>query len=128
LTGKYFYRLKQIDYGGTFEYSKIVEVEIIPPVEFSLEQNYPNPFNPATKIKFTVPLDVRGEKQEVRLKVYDVLGNGIAILVNDEKSAGSYEVEFTVGQDSSPDIKSGIYFYSIQAENFTETKKMLIIE
>jgi hypothetical protein len=128
LTGKYFYRLKQIDYGGTFEYSKIVEVEIIPPVEFSLEQNYPNPFNPATKIKFTVPLDVRGEKQEVRLKVYDVLGNGIAILVNDEKSAGSYEVEFTVGQDSSPDIASGIYFYQLRAGDLVQSKKMLLIK
>ena len=93
--GKYQYRLKQIDFDGSFEYSDVVSVEIISPIKFSLEQNYPNPFNPTTKIKYTIPVTLSEvEGSLVTLKVYDVLGNEIATLVNEEKPAGSYEVEF----------------------------------
>ncbi|GIK60066.1 MAG: T9SS type A sorting domain-containing protein [Ignavibacteriota bacterium] len=94
---------------------------------FLLEQNYPNPFNPSTVIRYQLP--VTGF---VTLKVYDVLGNEVATLVNEEKPAGSYEVEFSVGQSatggSSPDIASGIYFYKLQAGSFVETKKMLLLK
>ena len=94
---------------------------------FKLEQNYPNPFNPSTKIRFVIPNEVRNLKDFssqaprndnslVSLKVYDVLGNEIATLINEELSAGEYEVEFTVGQDSSPDIASGIYFYQLRIQ------------
>ena len=127
---KLFYRLKQIDFDGTFEYSDEVEV-IRTPEEFSLEQNYPNPFNPTTKIKFTVPnVIVSGAKQSpfVTLKIYNILGNEIATLVNEEKPAGEYEVEFTVGQDSSPDIASGIYFYKLVAGEYNQTKKMVLLK
>ncbi|HEY6626068.1 MAG TPA: T9SS type A sorting domain-containing protein, partial [Ignavibacteriaceae bacterium] len=96
---------------------------------FELEQNYPNPFNPSTKIKYTIPNITLSEVEGslVTLKVYDILGNEITTLVNEEKPAGTYEVEFSVGQDSSPDIASGIYFYQLQAGNYNQTKKMILI-
>jgi hypothetical protein len=124
LTHTLRYRLKQIDFDGSFEYSDVVAVEIISPVKFSLEQNYPNPFNPTTKIKYTVPVTLSEvEGSLVTLKVYDVLGNEIATLVNEEKPAGSYEVEF-----DGNNLPSGIYFYQLQAGQFTQTKKMLLIK
>jgi photosystem II stability/assembly factor-like uncharacterized protein len=121
--GKYQYRLKLIDYDGTFEYSDIIEVEIPSVNKFSLEQNYPNPFNPATVISYQLAVT-----SNVVLKIYDELGNEVATLVNEEKPAGSYVVDFSVGQDSSPDIASGIYFYRLQAGSFIETKKMILLK
>jgi hypothetical protein len=128
--GKYQYRLKQIDFDGTFEYSNVIEVEVGAPQEFVLYQNYPNPFNPTTKIKFTIPSAPLsfGEGLGVRLIIYDVLGNEIATLVNEEKPAGEYTIGFTVGQDSSPDIASGIYFYQLKAGSFVQTKKMVLLK
>ena len=101
--------------------------------EFILEQNYPNPFNPVTKIKYTIPQDIRGEKQEIILKVYDVLGREVATLVNEEKPAGKYEVEF-----NGSSLTSGIYFYQLlvsalrskdgKAGPYSETRKMVLIK
>ena len=111
-----------------FEYSNEIEVEIdFTPKDFVLYQNYPNPFNPATTIKFEIP-NVETTRRVVftTLKVYDVLGNEVATLVNEEKQPGVYEVEFSVGQDSSPDKASGIYFYQLNAGSFTVTKKMIL--
>lgn len=129
--GKYQYRLKQIDYDGKFKISQTVEAEISTPNNFVLEQNFPNPFsakgvsasggNPATKIKYTI-----GSPQFVQLKVYDVLGNEVATLVNEEKLAGSYEVNFSPTAINLP-ASSGVYFYQLKAGNFTETKKMVLI-
>jgi photosystem II stability/assembly factor-like uncharacterized protein len=96
--------------------------------DFKLFQNYPNPFNPSTKIKYTIPSVGTSLMKFVQLKVYDVLGNEVALLVNEEKPAGSYVAEFTVGQDSRPDIASGVYFYKLQAGSFEETKKMLLLK
>jgi hypothetical protein len=110
------YRLKQIDNDGQFEYSKIVEVSFFKPVDFSLKQNYPNPFNPSTSIQYTI-----GSRQFVQLKVYDVLGNEIATLVDEFKPEGMYDVQFTMNNPAS-----GIYFYQLRAGNFLETKKMVI--
>lgn len=87
-------------------------------VEFRLDQNYPNPFNPTTIIKYQIP-----EYSFVTLIVYDVLGNEIATLLNEEKPDGSYEVEF-----GGSDLPSGIYFYRIKAGTFVETKKMVILK
>lgn len=99
---------------------------------FNLYQNYPNPFNPSTKIKFTIPNSPLsfGEGQGVRLVVYDILGNEIATLVNEIKQAGSYEIELNTASlpsRSGSVLTSGIYFYTIQIGNYTETKKMVML-
>jgi hypothetical protein len=88
------------------------------PDVFYLSQNYPNPFNPVTVIKYQIP-----EVSFVSLKVYDVLGREISILINDEKSAGSYTVEL----DGSK-LTSGIYFYRLIAGDFIETKSMMLMK
>lgn len=99
---------------------------------FILEQNYPNPFNPSTKIKFTIPsapLSL-GEGLGVRLIVYDALGNEVATLVNEYKSAGNYEIVFNVAQSASadrPELASGVYFYRLTAGNYSMTKKMILM-
>ena len=103
-----------------------VEEDNVIPTEFFLYQNYPNPFNPTTKIKYSIPEsplpggDGRGGL--VTLKVYDVLGNEIATLVNEEKPAGSYEIEF-----NGSNLLSGIYFYQLRAGTFIQTKKMVLL-
>lgn len=121
---KFQYRLKQVDTDGQFEYSDIVEVEIIPG-KFALFQNYPNPFNPSTKIKYNIPsVTLSGvEGSRVTLKIYDLLGNEIATLVNEEKTAGVYEVEF-----SAENLTSGIYFYKLTTSSFSETKKLVLMK
>ncbi|MBK9099090.1 MAG: T9SS type A sorting domain-containing protein [bacterium] len=121
-TGKYQYRLKQIDFDVTFTFSNIIEVTVDAPIIFSLEQNYPNPFNPTTKIKFSVPSNVKSEVSNVTLKIYDVLGNEVSILVNEPIPAGAYEIEF-----SGINLSSGIYFYQLKAGSFVETKKMVLL-
>jgi len=110
--------LKQIDFDGTFEYSDAVEVDIVVPDVYSLHQNYPNPFNPSTTIKYQIP-----ELSFVTLKVYDVLGNEVSILVSEEKVIGSYEVEL-----DATGLPSGAYFYRLQAGSFVETKKMVLVK
>jgi Secretion system C-terminal sorting domain len=92
------------------------------PTTFYLEQNYPNPFNPSTSIQYAI-----SSRQFVQLKVYDVLGNEIAILVDEYKSAGKHEVEFNLAQVSKPEISSGVYFYQLRAQNFVETKKLVLL-
>ena len=100
--------------------------------DFKLEQNYPNPFNPSTKIKFTIPSNVKSEMSNVSLKAYDVLGNEIATLVNKELSPGEYEVEFNSSSGSSfrlaRNLKSGIYFYTLHTGSFVQTKKMILLK
>jgi hypothetical protein len=86
--------------------------------DFNLEQNYPNPFNPSTSIKFSVPTS-----EFVTLKVYDILGNEVATLVNEQKAVGSYEVRFDAGN-----LASGMYIYTLKAGNFTQTKKLMLMK
>ena len=117
-TAFYSYRLKQIDYDGSFEYSDVVDVEVPAPNEFALIQNYPNPLNPNTTIKYEIP-----GLSFVTLKIYDVLGSEITTLVNEEKSIGTHTIEF----DAS-NLPSGIYFYQLQTPNFTQTKKMILLK
>lgn len=88
------------------------------PKKFSLSQNYPNPFNPKTKIQFSIP-----KTSYTELKVYDVLGREVAILVNKEMNAGNYQVDF-----NPKNLTSGTYFYRLTAEDFTETKRMMIVK
>jgi photosystem II stability/assembly factor-like uncharacterized protein len=134
--GKYQYRLKQIDFDGTFEYSNTIEIEINQPTKFSLEQNYPNPFNPSTKIHFTIPTSplspspYQGEgnrERFVTLKVFDVLGKEVATLVNEEKLEGSYDIEFKSSIGSSQ-LASGIYYYQLRSGDYLETKKMILMK
>jgi hypothetical protein len=119
--GKYFYRLKQIDLDGTFEYSKEIEIEVGLPIQFALEQNYPNPFNPSTIIKYSLPVT-----SKVSLKVFDILGNEVITLVKDEiKESGYHEIEF---DSHKINMSSGIYFYKFETEKFISVKKMMFIK
>jgi len=98
--------------------SSVEEAESILPELFELYQNYPNPFNPETKISYQIP-----QRDHVTLKVYDILSNEVSTLVNEEKSAGIYEVIY----DAS-NLSSGIYFYQLIAGKFIATKKMLLLK
>jgi len=122
-SGTYSYRLKQIDYNGYYKYINLNESFTIKPASYSLAQNYPNPFNPVTSIKYKV-----SSSQFVTLKVYDILGNEIATLVNEEKPAGEYEVEFNSHSGNKVNLTSGIYVYQLIAGEFIETKKMLLMK
>ena len=100
------------------------------PEQYLLSQNYPNPFNPATRIKFTIPnVTLSGvEGSRVQLKIYDVLGNEVATLVDEYKPAGMYEVEFNGHSDEGQNLSSGIYFYRLEAGSFVETRKMIYLK
>ena len=121
--GKIKYRLKQIDFDGSVTYSSEVTVETIP-VKFALEQNYPNPFNPSTVIKYSL-----AAKSVVNLRVYNVLGEVVAQLVNQAKPAGSYKIEW-----NASNLTSGVYIYTIDAKEingnnlFRATKKLLLLK
>ncbi|MBU0727863.1 T9SS type A sorting domain-containing protein, partial [Patescibacteria group bacterium] len=117
-TGIYFYRLKQLDFLGYYEYFDEIEVDVNGPLTFDLEQNYPNPFNPSTNIKFSVP-----ESSNVRLAVYNLIGEEVAVLFDGFSEAGFYEVTF----DASS-LSSGAYFYKLQSGNSFVTKKMLLMK
>ena len=119
-SGKYLYRLKQIDNSGGFKYSNEVEADINTPAQFALNQNYPNPFNPTTAISYQLAAD-----SYVILKVYDVLGREVATLVNEYQLAGSYNYQLSTG---SYQLSSGIYFYRLTAGNFYETKKLILMK
>ncbi|MCH9030344.1 MAG: T9SS type A sorting domain-containing protein [Bacteroidetes bacterium] len=121
--GTYTYRLKQIDFDGTSEFSNAVEVEILAPDVYALEQNYPNPFNPSTKIKFSLAAD-----SKVTLTVFDILGQEVANLISGNLPAGSHEIIF-----NASNINSGVYFYRIDAtgvdgSNFSSIKKMILMK
>ena len=119
--GTYYYRLKQIDFDGSFEYSSVVEAEVSIPIAYELMQNYPNPFNPSTKINFSLAND-----SKVLLKVYNILGQEVVTLFDGELSAGSHEINF-----SGTNMNSGVYFYRLDAagvngQNFSSVKKMIL--
>jgi hypothetical protein len=122
-SGVYSYRLKQIDFDGTFTYSDEVEVEVIAPASFSLDQNYPNPFNPSTRISFSLAVD-----SKVSLKVFDVLGQEVASLINQDLTQGVHTYDF-----NATGINSGVYFYKIEAtgvngNEFVDVKKMILVK
>jgi hypothetical protein len=112
------YRLKQIDFNGSYEYSDEVMVNNPAPVTYSLQQNYPNPFNPVTMIKYNLPV-----KSQVNLVVYNALGELVIQLLNEEKEAVSHSFEL-----NAVGLPSGVYFYRLQAGSFLETKKMLLMK
>ena len=126
--GEIQYRLKQIDFDGNYEYSKIITVETLHatflPSKFELLQNYPNPFNPVTTIKYSIPAVETRRGVSVILKIYDILGNEIATLVNEQKQAGEYEVNF-----NASNLAGGIYLYRLQtASGVVLTKKLILLK
>ncbi|WP_337872838.1 T9SS type A sorting domain-containing protein [Ignavibacterium sp.] len=116
--GKFVYRLKQIDFNGQYEFSPEIEVDVHPPLQFTIEQNYPNPFNPSTKIKFGL-----AENSNVKVAVYNILGELVATLVNTQLAAGFYEVEFDAAS-----LPSGMYVYSLETPTYKEVKKMMLMK
>jgi hypothetical protein len=111
--------------------STAVETGAVLPEEFRLYQNYPNPFNPSTKIKYSLPnvtlsassrAKSRNEGSRVVLKVFDILGNIVATLVDEYKPAGSYDVDFNASS-----LSSGVYFYTLRSGSFVQTKKMILL-
>ncbi len=118
LSGAYLYRLKQIDYDGSFKYSDEVEIKVDVPIKFSLEQNYPNPFNPSTSIKYSIPSD-----GNVKLKIYNSAGEEISTLTNEFKTAGNHEIRFNASE-----LASGVYYYRLESDGFNFTKKMILLK
>ncbi len=120
ISGVYTYRLKQIDFDGTFSYSNEISAEVTTPYVYSLEQNYPNPFNPSTVINFGI-----SEAGMVKISVHNLLGQKIAVLLNEYKNAGNYNVELNAAKLG---LNSGTYFYSIETGKFRATKKMILMK
>jgi len=122
-SGRYSYRLKQIDYDGSYSYSGTVDVDVNVPEVFVLSQNYPNPFNPSTTIKFSLPVD-----SKVKINLYNALGEVLELLANGEYSIGYHELNF----DAS-NLTSGVYYYTLTAQgndgsSFVSTKKMVLLK
>jgi len=117
-TGKYNYRLKQVDFNGAFEYSNVVEVEVISVDKFELAQNYPNPFNPSTTIKFNLP-----EAGNVKLAVYNLLGQEVKTLVNGFTESGLHTIKL-----DATNLNSGIYFYKLEGNGINAVRKMTLLK
>jgi hypothetical protein len=122
--GKYQYRLKMIDNDGSFKYSSVQSAEVAMPKDFAVSQNYPNPFNPTTTIVYQVPVDAK-----VIMEVYNIAGQKVSELVNQDMSAGYYTANF-----SSSNLASGVYIYRVVAvdkasgNNFSSIKKMMLLK
>lgn len=119
--GKYFYRLAQVDFDGSIHFSDAIEVDVNPPLEFSLSQNYPNPFNPTTTIDFTLPV-----KSVVTLKVYDIIGQEVLKAIDTEMEAGYHKLNLNMSRFSS-----GVYMYKIDVKgvdgkSHSAVKKMIL--
>jgi hypothetical protein len=113
-----FYRIRQVDFDGSFKYSNLVEVNVNVPTEFSLSQNYPNPFNPTTVIRYTIPTD-----GNVRLDIFNVNGELVKTLVNENKSVGEYQVSF-----NAAGLASGVYIYKLSSAGKVLINKMNFIK
>ncbi|MBE2279661.1 MAG: T9SS type A sorting domain-containing protein [Ignavibacteriaceae bacterium] len=112
------YRLKQVDLDGSFTYSEVIEVDLLP-FNFNLSQNFPNPFNPSTKISFSIP-----QNSIVNLAIYDISGQKVNELINNKEfTAGVYTIDFDAGR-----FTSGVYFYKLEAGGFSEVKKMTLLK
>jgi subtilisin family serine protease len=116
--GSYTYRLKQIDFDGTYEYSNEINVEVELPIHYALEQNYPNPFNPSTKISYSIPVE-----GFVKLAVYNMLGEEVATIVNSYQKADRYEVNF-----DAAGLSSGVYVYKLESANYTASRKLVLMK
>ena len=119
--GKYYYRIKQLDLNGAYEYSSIVEINVELQGQFNLQQNYPNPFNPSTEICYDLPCDI-----DVNLSVCDIMGRHIVTLVQEKQTAGQKTVKWNGTDQNNINTASGIYFYNLKAGEFSVTRKMLL--
>ena len=118
-SGKYYYRLKQIDIDGQYEYSHVVNINLtIAEIAYHLNQNYPNPFNPTTTISYTLP-----EQTFVQLTIYNVFGEEVTKLVNNERGVGTHTVVF-----NASNLASGMYYYTLETEDFIATKKLILLK
>jgi len=118
---KFMYRLKQIDIDGTFEYSDVIEIEVVPN-NYELLQNYPNPFNPSTLIRFSLPEDT-----QLAINIYNILGEKVATVLNEELKAGFHQVNFNTNS-AGYSLASGIYIYTLESKNFSQVKKMILMK
>lgn len=114
---KFQYRLKQIDTDGSFEYSDVVEVEVVP-VQYELSQNYPNPFNPSTTIRFSLP-----QATQLKINLYNMLGEQITTIADGMFEAGYHKVTFNASS-----LPSGTYIYRLESSEFVQVKKMILIK
>ena len=114
---KFQYRLKQVDSDGKFEYSDVVEVEVVP-TKFELSQNYPNPFNPSTTIRFSLPKETR-----LKINIYNMLGELVETLAEGNYEAGYHKVTFNASS-----LPSGAYVYRIESPDFVQVRKMVLIK
>lgn len=121
--GVYTYRLKQLDFNGKYEFSKTIEVTVVQGLKYELMQNYPNPFNPETAIKYTI-----AQNGKVSVKVFSISGTEIATLVNQDMSAGSYEVKWNGKDNAGVSVPSGVYFVKLTSGTFVQTKKMMFLK
>lgn len=117
-TGNYYYRLKQIDFGGAYEYSNEIFVDVTAPLAFALDQNYPNPFNPSTTINFSL-----AEPSFVKLAVYNLLGEEVKVLKNEYMNAGAFNVSFDAAS-----LPSGMYLYKIETAQYSSVRKMMLMK
>lgn len=118
-TGKYKYRLKQIDLNGNYEYFELSDIiEIKPPENFCISQNYPNPFNPVSKIDYEIP-----HFTKVTIMIFDITGRVIFTLINKEQEGGYYNIEIDCSR-----LSSGVYFYRMQADDFVQVRKMILLK
>lgn len=114
---KFQYRLKQVDNDGGFEYSDVVEVEVVPD-QYELSQNYPNPFNPSTTIRFSLP-----QAQQIKINLYNMLGEQVATLAQGMYESGYHKVTFNASS-----LSSGTYIYRLESSDFVQVKKMILLK
>jgi hypothetical protein len=131
VNGSYYYKLTATDFSGNvggpsvelpISVTSVHEQEGSVPKVFALFQNYPNPFNPVTQIRFSIP-----KRAKVEISVYNILGQKVTTLLNQELEAGNYTATWNGKDDKGYDVSSGIYFYKLNSSEFSATKKMLLV-
>jgi hypothetical protein len=118
LSGRIYYRLKQVDFNGDYEFSDVVLVEVPGLTDYQLFQNYPNPFNPSTLIKYSVPV-----QSKIKIALYDIIGNEITALYDGIQGSGVHEINLV-----ADDLPSGVYFVSMTAQNFSKAIKIILMK
>ena len=122
----YDYRIADVDYDGNKEYHSLQLMGISPasiPITYVLHQNYPNPFNPITTLSYDLPVDGL-----VNITIYDMMGRQVKTLINDQQTAGYRSVQWDGTNDNGSPVSAGLYLYTIQAGEFRQTKKMVLLK